>query len=626
MQDHSSEARGKSRMVILLTFVALCSLFIVAFAVPAFATWTPTAQQGDSPDTGCNNSAGAATSPDHCSDPCDDNAAAAHNGGGDDCDDECDGPAAANGGRDECCDDDAAAAHGGGGDDDCEETCESVLAASWGGGGHDDCPLPCPDAPTPTATPTDGPPAPTSAPTGTLPASPTETPEATPSPTETVPGVPTVAAAHGGGGNHGRGGVEFDCDTEDEYGRIISLPVETENAAVEAAHSGHGGLRRDQFNGEWVIDDKTYTVSEETILVADHGRFDLFKCVEVTFAVDNPSFALMIESKPDRKCGPPDSSTTLWGAVTVIPDDPAQLGVWTVGGEDVVVTADTVINAQWGDGIELGDFVVVKFVDVDGTQIATLIQQIWPHKFGYGWWTWRMGRAFGPIETLPDGGGEGIWEIAGVPYLVTDRTKLDDDDGALVVGANVKVEFYKMADGTRIARKIESTDDTGGGNGDSFRFVGVVDAKPAAFVGDWTIGGADFVADANTDFNEKHGLLVVGAYVAVRYTITDDVRLASEIKVVVPPGGGGHKHFGRIQRHGFSTMEVAAADGLAQNVWTIGGQDFVVTEGTLIDDQLSALGDGQLAYVDAYTDENGTLVATSIEGMGAVYLPMMQNQ
>lgn len=614
MQDRTSEARGRSRIAILLTFVALMSLLIVAFAVPAFATFTPVAQQGDSPDRRCGDATGADALPEHCPDPCDD-AAAAH-GGGDDCDEECD---------------DLAAAHGGGGDDDCEESCEETLAAAWGGGGghdDDDCPLPCPDAPpSPTATP-DGTTVP--APTATLPGSPTETPEPAPTSTEGPP-VPTVGAAHGGGGGgggHNRGGVEFDCETEDEYGRIISLPVETEDAAVEAAHSGHGGITRADLNGEWVIDDKTYTVSEDSILVAKYGRFDLFKCVEVTFAVDNPSFALMIESKPDRKCGPPDSSTTLWGPVLIIPEDPSQFGVWTVGGEEVVVTAETVINtAKWSnEPIGVGDFVVVKFVDVDGTQIATLIQQIWPHNWGFGWWSWRMGRAFGPIDALPDGGAPGVWEIAGVPYLVNSATRLDDRDGAFAVGVNVKVEFYKLEDGTRIARKIKSTDDTGGGDGSNFRFVGVVDAKPDAFVGDWTIGGAAFVADENTRFDEAKGLLVVGAYVAVKYTITDDLRLASEIKTVVPPGGGGHRHFGRIQRHGTSTMSVAAADGQAQNLWRIGDQEFVVTEGTLLNDQLAELEVGQLALVDSYTDTDGTVVATSIEGMAENYLPLLQGQ
>lgn len=627
MQDRSSEARGRSRVAILLTFVALLSLLIVAFAVPAFAAFTPVAQQGESPDKWCGDAAGAEASPEHCPDPCDD-AAAAH-GGGDDCDDECDDAAAAHGGGDDCDDecDDAAAAHGGG-DDDCGKSCEETLAAAWGGGGHhddDDCPLPCPDAPpAPTATP-DGTSVP--APTATTPGSPTQTPEPTATATE-PPEVPTVLAAHGGGGGGHNRGAEFDCETEDEYGRIISLPVETENAAVEAAHSGHGGLKRDDLNGEWVIDDKTYTVSAETILVADHGRFDIFKCVEVTYPVDNPGFALMIESKPDRKCGPPDSSTILWGPVLIIPEDAAQLGVWTVGGEEVVVTAETVINTvKWSDDpIEVGDFVVVKFVDVDGTQIATLIQQIWPHKWGHGWWNWRMGRAFGPIDALPDGAGEGTWEIAGVSYIVNSATRLDDKEGTFAVGVNVKVEFYKLDDGTRIARKIKSTDDRGGGEGSTFRFVGVVDAKPDAFVGDWTIGGAAFVADENTRFDEGKGLLVVGAYVAVKYTITDDLRLASEIKTVVPPGGGGHRHFGRIQRHGTSTMNVAAADGQAQNVWRIGDQEFVITEGTLLNDQLSALEEGQFALVDSYTDTDGTVVATSIEGMAQNYLPMLQGQ
>lgn len=597
-QDYSSARSGKERSVLLVTLLALFLLLLAGFAAPAFvqASWSPTIEQDVDPDRGCRDASGAELSPDRCKDPCDD----------------------------------AAAAHGGKGDD-CEDPCADLVGAAWGGGGgggDKDCPLPCPTVPpAPTITPTSTvPPAPTVTPTETPPPAPTVTP------TETPPPAPTTVAAHGGGGGGGGGDhdrIRFDCETDDAYGRIVALPVPVEAVEVEAAHSGKGGLKRADFNGEWVVDDRTFTVTDDTILNTRYGRFEVGKCVEVTWGVENPTLALMIESKQDHKCGKPDApvESTLWGAVLAVPDDPNQIGEWTVGGIVFSVTADTKIHVSpWKDApIVVGDFVKVTFSEVNGVRTATSIHAIWPFNIGHPWWKWHMGRAFGTIDALPDGGGIGTWEIAGFEYTVTERTRLDDANGAFAVGVNVKVEYFKMVDGTRLARKIETTEDTGGGNG-SFRFVGVVDAKPTAFVGSWLIGGAVFVADTNTLFNEENGLLVSGAYVAVRYTIVDDIRLASEIKTEIPPGGGGTTHFGVIERRGLSTMPVAAADGQAQNLWRIGGQEFLVTEGTLLNDELSALDEGRRAYVDAYVAPDGTLVATSIEGMGAQYLPMMQSQ
>ena len=47
----------------------------------------------------------------------------------------------------------------------------------------------------------------------------------------------------------------------------------------------------------------------------------------------------------------------------------------------------------------------------------------------------------GIIASIPEGGGEGAWVIAGRTIYVTERTKLDTSDGPLEVGACVEVDI-----------------------------------------------------------------------------------------------------------------------------------------------------------------------------------------
>lgn len=598
MHSNPPNRRAARSQVALAILVTLSLILSAVLDLPgqAFASDTVAIAQDEvDPARGCDRGDAAAAEADRgrCPDPCDD-ASAAHGGGGKKCDDPCS---------------------------------DGGMSAAHGGGGHHDkeCPLPCPiPSPTPTATPPVAPTVTVEPPTATPPVAPTTTPEpptATPpvAPTDFPTPIPPAAASV----DHRGDEKDFDCETDDAHGRVVRLPVAAAADGVSVAHFDPSELL-----GEWVIADRTFTVTEDTILDADFGGFYVDKCVEVTWPVEAPTFALRIESEPDYKCGQ-DNASRIFGEITDLPDNLDLLGIWSVGGVTVTVVPTTTLDEHLGDFI-VGAFVKVVFNEVEGERVASSVRVIWtPDHDAGGWWKWRMGRSFGPIESLPAGGTVGTWVIAGIPYAVGERTRLDDSKGDFAVGVNVKVEFFKLPDGSRIARKIVSTEDTGGGGNGQFRFVGVVDAKPTAFVGDWTIGGAAFRATGATVFNEQKGLLVVGAYVAVRYAIVSDTRVASEIKTVVPPGAGDVIVTGVIERRGDSTMAAASADGIAANVWRIAGQDFIVTEGTLLDDELSALEVGQLATVNAYQETDGTLVATSIQGITQEvkqFLPLLSSQ
>lgn len=237
---------------------------------------------------------------------------------------------------------------------------------------------------------------------------------------------------------------------------------------------------------------------------------------------------------------------------------------------------------------------------------------------------WHTGRASGVIDLAPAGGAVGLWTIAGVDYLTDERTRIQNADAPFALGERVRIEFYSTAEGERMARSIVRTSDAS--EGDNFyRFVGVVDGRPAGTSGDWSIGGASFVIAPETRIKEAASLLVVGAHVSLRYTVTEGVRVISEVETIVPPGAGERYELGRVLSQG-AVANMAEGSASTANVWVVGSQVYVATPATLFNDETGSLHEGGLAYVNAYVDADGALVATSIEGMSAVYLPIMQNE
>ncbi len=63
---------------------------------------------------------------------------------------------------------------------------------------------------------------------------------------------------------------------------------------------------------------------------------------------------------------------------------------------------------------------------------------------------------YGIIEKMPANGGTGTWVIGGRSIEVTNRTKLDPDDGPLQVGACVEVEFDVDSRGQVYVEEIET--------------------------------------------------------------------------------------------------------------------------------------------------------------------------
>jgi hypothetical protein len=212
--------------------------------------------------------------------------------------------------------------------------------------------------------------------------------------------------------------------------------------------------------------------------------------------------------------------------------------------------------------------------------------------------------------------------IGGVPYVTTASTKFHDDHDFLA-GERVKVEYVVVSDTLRYITKLKESDNNGGVSDPNHSLiVGYVDAKPVAFVGEWTINGAPFVAISDTVFIERGSLFAVGAYVVVEYEIVNDQRLIVKILTYVPPGAGEDDKIGRLEAMG--GVLAAGTDTTLQNgqVWTVDGVDYVVSEATQLVDSGGDLVTGAVVYVNSYTAD-GQRYATMIRTQaGKAFIPM----
>lgn len=391
------------------------------------------------------------------------------------------------------------------------------------------------------------------------------------------------------------------------YGRIDSFPAE--------------------WVGEWVVDEATYTATEDTEFKQHNGPFAVDACVKIeafalTDATVTPPTIRKIETERVHKCSDDDNDEQiigrgeLYGEVQSLPD--TLIGDWNIAGITFVTDEETRFEQRNG-AFAVGSIVKVEFlIRSTGEFYARKIEAKSTERP-------QRGHAFGTVESLPEGQPEGqlgVWTIGGIDYQVTTQTVLRDRHGALEVGAKVRVKYRVDNAGVRTALKIETTRSQGGATlpGHLRAFGFVTQMPPEGLVGEWVIDGVVYIAGPDTRFKESNGLLGVGAYVGVEYFLQGGRAIAHEIASKVPPGAGSRSDFGVIN----IKEAVGAAEVGDDELWRIAGVDYVITPATDIDDLESGLDVGDLALVNSYVAEDGALVATQVRGIminSTIYLP-----
>ncbi len=138
----------------------------------------------------------------------------------------------------------------------------------------------------------------------------------------------------------------------------------------------------------------------------------------------------------------------------------------------------------------------------------------------------------GVIQSLPGTPDfVGTWVVSGTTVHVTPATEIDQEHGAVAVGATVKVKGTAESDGSITAAEIEvkeSGDDDGNNEDEDefgqIEFEGFVQALPSTtgFLGDWTVSGLTVHVSTDTELDLDGGTVAVGDAVKVEGTLAQD--------------------------------------------------------------------------------------------------------
>jgi hypothetical protein len=400
--------------------------------------------------------------------------------------------------------------------------------------------------------------------------------------------------------------------------------------------------------GVWVIAGQAYTVTDSTEFETEHGGFLVGVCIKVKLDPATPTVAKELETEEAYKCtgrengDDDDAEGELYGVIQSLPED-GLLGEWGIGDKSFVVTTTTELKAM-GGVFTVGVTVKVEFMtDLNDVNTAHEIKLVYQgdddddkgddgkdddgkgenHDDNdddhYGDRPGKEGKTFGLIVERPSVGITGTWNIGGIAYVVDGKTKFYPNDD-YQPGERVRVEYVVNQDESRRATRIKETGNHNGVSDPSHnKLVGFVEAKPAAFIGEWTIAGAVFSATTTTRFQEEHGLLTVGAYVSVEYVIENDVRRVLELETEVPPGSGDDDAVGKVELGDDSALTVNVDEGKI----SVDGVDYSVGSATMVLENGGVLASGVQVYVNSYTAANGDRMATLVRTVNSkTYLPL----
>jgi hypothetical protein len=289
------------------------------------------------------------------------------------------------------------------------------------------------------------------------------------------------------------------------------------------------------------------------------------------------------------------------------------VGDWTIGGKAVQSTADTIIDQ------EDGPLVVGATVEATGTPgeggvlVATKIEVesasgTPPPPPPPGAATTQFE---GIVEAMPVGGFVGDWVIGGKAVQSNAATKIEQEDGPLVVGANVEVKGTLGDGGVILATKIEvegAGDDDG--SMDDGEIKGAIETLPVdTFIGTWTVAGQQVIVLTTTRLDQEDGGFVVGAIVEVHGTPGPDGLVASKIETkssVAPP----EPEDDLLKIEGL--IEMLPADGLV-GLWKVAGVDVQVTTTTKLEEEDGPFAVGVPVEVKGFPLVGGGIEATKIE-------------
>ncbi|TAM44748.1 MAG: hypothetical protein EPN53_15975 [Acidobacteria bacterium] len=239
----------------------------------------------------------------------------------------------------------------------------------------------------------------------------------------------------------------------------------------------------------------------------------------------------------------------------------------------------------------------------------------------------------GTIAVLPaTTGWIGDWTVGTTTVHVTAATEIDQEAGAVAVGATVRVEGQLGADGSVAATSIEVMAPPQGARGTTALCGAITTLPTSGTAGDWVVGSTTVHVDAATVLDEQQGSFAIGVTVLVRGQVESDGSMtAVSVKTLAggcgDPGGLASSLFAVLHLTATPDAPAGAEGVVVTRHFTFSDgtdrQDFKVgVEGLLPQTEYAVVVDGASAgVITTGEDGEGNLFLSTAGMPGAEPLP-----
>lgn len=399
--------------------------------------------------------------------------------------------------------------------------------------------------------------------------------------------------------------VEFVVQNEQN----IALRIETDdscgNEAIQEARGILTSFPTDLI-GTWTVAGINYEATASTQFRTEHGAFAAGMCVEVEYILDGSThLAHEIQTESPDNCAAPGQGGEFEeaGLIQAMPAE-GLLGTWDIGGALYEANTQTQFSQEHG-AFEVGQCAEVEYRLEGETRIATQIETKRQHDCSS---PDEEHEAYGLVEVLPDDGTIGVWTIGGLQYVVNPTTLLEN--GPFFIGLLVEVHFTRDNTGTLIAGRIEGKQNIDEEDIALAEAYGRVNAMPSGgSLGLWTVGGVDYQATADTQFEQDDGSFAIGVCAKVRYQVEGGTNIAAEIETETDADCPSDNGTPVNRAYGF--VEHMPSNGFI-GTWIIGDLTYAVNAATQFEEEHGLLMQGAFVKVE-YVVNNGLKVAREIE-------------
>lgn len=233
--------------------------------------------------------------------------------------------------------------------------------------------------------------------------------------------------------------------------------------------------------GDWVIAGVTVKVTADTKIGLRGGPISVGNWVEAVMTEDGGVLTAQ------RLIGiEPQDTVEVTGEV-----QSAGADSWVLSSIALKLNTETLLGDKPADVLGLIAHASAQMQD-DGSLLAKRLRVMWTEKQRPAFVNFN-----GVIEKLPDSGLRGEWTVAGKTVQVMPSTRINQEKGLAVVGAEVNVAGVQ-ADGKVVAHLITVLTSPAAG-GRPVAFVGRIEELPTGgLLGNWKVAGRTVAVSAST--------------------------------------------------------------------------------------------------------------------------------